>query len=92
MTKPRADWPVLNLVVSCDQIQLKYSFLFQKNKEFFHFFCSFFVPKVTKKNYEKIYREPVQVKDAIAFGAEHKDVLIGALQMDTYEPPMTQVK
>jgi len=30
------------------------------------------------------------VKDAVLFDAEHKEDLIAALQIDTYEPPMTQ--
>jgi hypothetical protein len=31
------------------------------------------------------------VKEAVLFSAEYKDLLIGALQMDTYEPPTSQV-
>jgi hypothetical protein len=34
--------------------------------------------------------DPVQVKDAVLFDSKHKEVLINALQIDTYEPPMTQ--
>ena len=37
------------------------------------------------------FREPIQVKDAVLFSPKDKEMLIEALQMDTYEPPMTQV-
>lgn len=35
--------------------------------------------------------EPLQVKDAVLFAARDKDRLIDVLQIDTYEPPTTQV-
>merc|ERR1712210_191669 len=34
--------------------------------------------------------DPVQVNDDVLFDSKHKEVLINALQMDPYEPPMTQ--
>jgi len=37
-----------------------------------------------------LWREAIQVKDAVLFAAQHKEELIQALQIDTYEPPMTQ--
>ena len=38
-----------------------------------------------------LFREPIQVKDAVLFSPVDKNRLIEVLQIDTYEPPMTQV-
>ena len=44
------------------------------------------------KNWKiKKFRESIQVKDAVLFDPKDKEMLVEALQMDTYEPPMTQV-
>ena len=37
------------------------------------------------------FSEPIQVKDAVLFSPVDKEKLIEILQIDTYEPPMTQV-
>ena len=47
--------------------------------------------KTREVELKKPFSEPLQVKDAILFAAKDKEQLIDILQLDTYEPPLTQV-
>ena len=80
-----ADWPP-TFHLSCDPTS--------KNRKRWKIlspdWCEIY-PILVKWKLREIFREAIQVKDAVLFSAEHKEELIQALQMDTYEPPMTQV-